>query len=685
MKRVLPVLLLLSMFGFAEAQNTHLVNEWMINASGNQPILISTITSSPSGNLYVAGSFEENIKLRKQTIGAKPDGHDFIAKFNKQDSLELLSAIKARGYYHISSLHADSFDNLFVAGYFSDTLQIAGKQLVAKNYIDAFIADIGDDGAMQNFKQVESSFYGTPLIYKTDQQGYRYLVASFTGKSFSMGKKTFVTDSYHNIIVLKFNQDNNIVKSILIPGNGKLIVNDMTISKSGIFLSGTFSNYFTVNTKEYRSKGRDDAFFITLDGDLSTKAVKTFGTEYNDVGGATAVDKEGNLLYAGTFTGDIKITNKVSLRSNGNTDIFIIKFDSKGSLSWADNIGGSSNKHLKSLVVNKSGNIYIAGSFSGKIKKKKEYAVSKKSTENVFIAKYNSLGKFKFIEALGDTAASVTCRLLADDEGNLFVGGNYYKRFQAIDKESDSTGNISFYVARLFDCDAARKVKLPADTAVCADEYTIIADSGFASYIWNGISNNSFKFNAKRSGSYVLEVSDQHECISSDTIELTINNPKQVDLGGDITVQKGETIELDAGPGFKKYVWSDNSTSQKLLIDTRQFAIGNSKKFSITTIDRNQCQTFDDILVNVIEGIEIELYPNPVTDVLTVVINNQFDNEKLELQVISQTGQILRRLTIYTNERKVIKKINVRNLGRGKYHLFISDKEYTISKSFIRL
>jgi len=681
MKRVLPILLLLSMFGLAEAQNTHLVNEWMINASGNQPILVSAITSSPSGNLYVAGSFEENIKLRKQTIGAKADGHDFIAKFNKQDSLELLSAIKACGYYHISSLHADSFDNLFVAGYFSDTLQIAGKQLVAKNYIDAFIADIDEDGEMQNFKQIESSFYGTPLIYKTDQQGYRYLVTSFTGKSFSMGKKTFVTDSYHNIIVLKFNQDNNIVKSILIPGNGKLIVNDMTISKSGIFLSGTFSNYFTINTKEYRSKGRDDAFFITLDGDLSTEAVKIFGTEYNDAGGATAFDKEGDVLYAGTFTGDLKITNKVLLRSNGNTDVFIIKYDSKGNLSWADNIGGSSSKHLKSLVINKSGNIYVAGSFSGKIKKKKEYAVSKKSTENVFIAKYNPLGKFEFIEALGDTAASVTCRLLADDEGNLFIGGNYYKRFQAIDKKSDSTGDLSFYVTCLFDCDAAQKVKLPADTVVCADEYTIIADSGFSSYVWNGISNNNFKFNAKRSGSYVLEVSDQYGCISSDTMVLKINKPLQVDLGDDITVQKGETIELDAGSGFEKYVWNTGCRQQKLFVNTEN-AITGDYLYKVTTTDENNCTSTDKVLVSVADGLIVKLYPNPATEWVTVEITNINKKEKLKIQIITQKGQTVKE-QIINNCTIINKKINTSTLNAGEYYLIvINGKSEKVIKLF---
>ncbi len=680
-----PSLIVLFIFTLVllHAQNSHLVNEWMTNATGSQPMLISAVTVSPADNLYVAGSFEKIIKIKNYTIESKSEGRDFIAKFNKQDSLEQVSTIKANAYLHVSSLFADQNEHLLAAGYFSDTLQLAEKVLVANNYIDAFIADINEEGAILNPRQIAGNFTGNPLFYKTGQHGFRYLSASFTGAGIAVGQNKFTATGTGSIVVLKFNQDNKLVSSLMISGTGKFVVNDMAIHGSKLFLSGSFSKSFIAGTKKYRSNGRDDAFFITVDRDLKLEAVKTVGSAYNDAGSVTVFDKTGGVVYGGIFSGKMKIARKTVLTSDGNNDIFVLRYDYRNHLTWSTTLGGEAGKYLKSLSVNNRGNIYIAGSFRGKISKSRSVATSKKDKDNVFIAKYNADGKFQFIEPLGDSASSVACQLFTDVDGNLLVAGNYYKRFRAMDKKSDSTGNLSFYVTRLHDCDNSPKVHLPADTALCTDDFTIVADSGFSSYIWNDYLNGSNKFTAEKTGNYNIEAIDKYGCKSEDSIYVTLNKPKTINLGDDITLIKGETVVLDAGDGFENYIWSNALTGQEITVNTIYMIPGNYN-YSVAGTDINNCKAEDNITITVMDKIDATVYPNPASDLLTVQFLKNIEMEKTTVRITTELGTVVLTKDLKTSDYPIC-KVNISTLARGTYYLIITQSTSNSIWKFVKL
>src|SRR5688500_10675270 len=52
------------------------------------------------------------------------------------------------------------------------------------------------------------------------------------------------------------------------------------------------------------------------------------------------VDANGDIVYAGYFTGPV-IIGTTSLLSSGNTDILVIKTDNAGNITWVTKAGGS--------------------------------------------------------------------------------------------------------------------------------------------------------------------------------------------------------------------------------------------------------------------------------------------------------------------------------------------------------
>ncbi len=56
-------------------------------------------------------------------------------------------------------------------------------------------------------------------------------------------------------------------------------------------------------------------------------------------------------------------------------------------------------------------------------------------------------------------------------------------------------------------------------------------------------------------------------CDDEESFTVTLGTGT-VDLGNDTTICQGQSVTLDAGPGFGNYVWSDNSTNQTLTVTT---------------------------------------------------------------------------------------------------------------------
>jgi gliding motility-associated-like protein len=66
---------------------------------------------------------------------------------------------------------------------------------------------------------------------------------------------------------------------------------------------------------------------------------------------------------------------------------------------------------------------------------------------------------------------------------------------------------------------------------------------------------------ANSSGLYWVIISDSL-CSSSDSIYLSFAYDPVVELGNDTTIWLGDTLVLDAGPGYNSYLWQDGSTDQ---------------------------------------------------------------------------------------------------------------------------
>lgn len=110
-------------------------------------------------------------------------------------------------------------------------------------------------------------------------------------------------------------------------------------------------------------------------------------------------------------------------------------------------------------------------------------------------------------------------------------------------------------------------VSLGADTAICAGS-SITLDAGYpgAVYTWNDEVTTQTR-NVTTAGTYNVSV-NKNGCIGEDEINITLMNPPSpVNLGNDINVCFGNSIELDAADHAPSaYLWSTGATTQKINV-----------------------------------------------------------------------------------------------------------------------
>lgn len=160
-----------------------------------------------------------------------------------------------------------------------------------------------------------------------------------------------------------------------------------------------------------------------------TAWAKNFGGSDLDQGTDIIRDDFGNIYTTGFFEGTVDFDPSVgvlNLSSVGQRDFFIAKYDNLGNLIWAKSIGGGNNDHGRSILLDASGNIFVAGDFDGLVDFDPGMGFSFQDTKgasDIFLAKYDSQGDFIWAKTFGGNGIESCRDVTMDATGNLLITG----------------------------------------------------------------------------------------------------------------------------------------------------------------------------------------------------------------------------------------------------------------------
>lgn len=298
-------------------------------------------------------------------------------------------------------------------------------------YFDAPVSSETKESILENFKPVLSEmpeqdavgfllhFVQTAFRYATDQQQFarekfffpeeilfypysdcedRSVFFAYLVKTLLNKKVIGIEYPSHISTAVKF--DGDVPGDYVMYKNEKFVVADATFENAPVGMS----------MPEFRAmEGKiieiDDLIFNgSANKSFWEIAQKSGGYRGNNMRDIVFDDKE-NAYLTGYFNGQAQFGN-YTLQSNydpAERSVFVVKYNKDGNVLWAKKATGASSSSGFSILYDATGDIYVSGTYSGKIEFENGIT-SLQCTEglsDVFIAKYTRDGTFKWAMKVG--------------------------------------------------------------------------------------------------------------------------------------------------------------------------------------------------------------------------------------------------------------------------------------------
>jgi len=146
---------------------------------------------------------------------------------------------------------------------------------------------------------------------------------------------------------------------------GSEIAWGVTVDNQGnSYATGQFFSTCTFGSFTLTSAGAEDIFIVKYDASGNVSWAKGIGSNSSDYTSRIAVDTVGNIYVEGIFNNTVNFGN-TSLTCSGWNDIFVAKYDTNGNEIWVRQGGGSDYfEYAADIAVDNNANVYATGSFS---------------------------------------------------------------------------------------------------------------------------------------------------------------------------------------------------------------------------------------------------------------------------------------------------------------------------------
>ncbi|TAL01531.1 MAG: hypothetical protein EPO07_08215, partial [Verrucomicrobia bacterium] len=408
---------------------------WVRTVAGSSTKTAGGLALDAGGNVYLTGSFLSMVNFGGVFV-AQPGapgsflggtnltsagGSDiFVAAFSVNGNL--LWALKAGGTSTegSSGLATDNLGNLSFAGSFSTTATFGHVTQTSAGGTDAVLAKLAAfDGA------APPAFTAQP-----------------TNQTISAGANVLLTVGVLAPGPITWQWRFN---GAIIPGatSLSLLLSNVTAAQSGDYsVDVTTPNGNLFSTPATLTVAVEPDFLWT----------KHFGGAGNDECLAVAADAVGNTYAAGYFSGtaDFGGTNLVS---NGGEDCFVAKFDSLQNLVWLRQIGGTNDDRATALALDGSGNLIVAGYFTGA----PDFGgtnLTSAGGSDIFLAKYDGTGNLLWARQAGGVSLDTARSAAVYTNGDIAIAGAFQiiAQFESVALTNRSyqgiLGSSDIFVAR---------------------------------------------------------------------------------------------------------------------------------------------------------------------------------------------------------------------------------------------
>ena len=176
--------------------------------------------------------------------------------------------------------------------------------------------------------------------------------------------------------------------------------------------------------------------------------------------------------------------------------------------------------------------------------------------------------------------------------------------------------------------------------------------------------------------------------ITHNVTTRTVTPP--LNLGDDVIACLDGGATVIASTNYDTYLWSNGGTTNVLTTLGSTSGIGNTDYILTVTQASSGCTARDTVNIEyrscvgiseVDADLNVNLYPNPASDFVTIEIFDKFNTGNLKLEILNSIGQVVYTQNVTNANQKVVMDIN--NFSKGLYLVRISSDKLFITKKLL--
>ena len=669
---------------------------WLVTDGGTYSEYANAICTDESGNVYIAGTFEQTAFFDTTPIVGDVAGDVFVAKYDSNGIFQWVVPFAGPGWEWAQEIECDLNGNIYVGGYQAGDFNYGSGTLPEKGF---FVMKLDYDGNLIWCVGPDNiSAAGESWVYGMKYYNNKLYFSGNVRNSVNFGPFNLPAYAWTDGYIAQLDLDGNFENAFKFGGIYFDICNDIELHGDTIYAVGSYSQYadfdtITMYAPIIGSGGADalnsrDAFLAKFLTNGTCLWVKDIKGDYIDESHSVLVNKSNNIVITGSY-GQIDINSSCCAYG----EIYVREYDDNGNINWTlQPDGGGHLGEGMAIEEDSKGNYF----FGGKMKGNHYFQDILVTTPNL-INHTAIMSRIYPPLSLPDDSTYQVCpndtvwvyapkSLGSPQIGNWNTGSGLilYQNLDSILVVTSNLDSLYYTVTNSFKTTVYDKDTmvfyfnelnlplsiLPLEIDTCADSLELNAGALSEFYNWGGgmVQYDSLHV-VYFSGEYIVELIGLNGCINADTVNVLLNYLQNVDLGPDVSTCENHYI-LNAGGSGGYYDWGSGFVANDSI-----FNVYSSGVYSVVVEDSAGCIATDEIYVDLLDCSEIEelFFEWQIWfDAATNSLRLNSECQDCDITVLDYSGRVLHSFSVNSSS------MNLPALSSGNYIILLINSDLTI-------